>query len=99
MSQSESKDVQRKLQGEDFECLPDSALLRQKQLHNWRIVPFSPATLWRKVKDGSFPAPIRISNQIIAWRLGDIRLWSKCPGDFVAERCESKQKIGKGGAV
>jgi predicted DNA-binding transcriptional regulator AlpA len=79
VSQPESKNVQRKQQVEGFECLPDSAFIRQKQLYNLRIVPFSPATLWRKVKDGSFPAPIRISSQIIAWRLGDIRLWLRDP--------------------
>ena len=83
MSKTESKDSKREQLVEDFEYLPDCSFIRQKQLHKLRIVPFSPATLWRKVKDGSFPAPTRISSQIIAWRLGDIRLWLKDPVNWV----------------
>lgn len=56
-----------------FDQLPDSACLRQAGLI--QIVPFSPATLWRKVKDGSFPAPVKLSERVTAWRVGDIRVW------------------------
>jgi prophage regulatory protein len=39
------------------------------------IVPFSPATLWRKVKSKHFPAPVKLSSRITAWRLQEIRDW------------------------
>lgn len=38
-------------------------------------VPFSSATLWRKVKAGEFPKPIKLGERITAWRVGDVRKW------------------------
>lgn len=65
----------------DFDRLPDSALARQNQLvPNKRypgaptVLPFSAATLWRRVADGSFPAPVRMG-RITAWKVGDLRAW------------------------
>lgn len=63
----------------EFDRLPDGSFIRLKDLRELHILPFSTSTLWRKVKVGSFPAPIRISAQIVAWRLGDIRQWLKDP--------------------
>ena len=66
----------------NFDDLPDSAMARQSQLirdpkHPTRPapLPFSPATLWRKVRDQSFPAPVRLGAAITAWKVGDIRQW------------------------
>ena len=39
------------------------------------IVPFSSATLWRKVKNSEFPAPIKLSERVTAWRVEDVRAW------------------------
>jgi prophage regulatory protein len=39
------------------------------------IVPFSSATLWRKVKGGEFPAPAKLSERVTAWRVEDVRQW------------------------
>jgi len=39
------------------------------------LLPFSAATLWRRVRDGSFPAPLRLGKRITAWRVGDVRAW------------------------
>ena len=39
------------------------------------IVPFSHATLWRKVRNKEFPAPARLSAGIVAWRLQDVLNW------------------------
>ncbi len=39
------------------------------------ILPFSSATLWRKVRAGQFPAPCKLSTRITAWKIGDIRQW------------------------
>ncbi|WP_299793815.1 AlpA family phage regulatory protein [Ramlibacter sp.] len=44
-------------------------------------VPFSAPTLWRKVKAGSFPAPVKLSDRVTAWKVGDVRAWLKqCTG-------------------
>ena len=46
-------------------------------------LPFSKATIWRKVKQGTFPKPIKLSANITAWRTVDIQVWfSQCGGDF-----------------
>jgi prophage regulatory protein len=53
--------------------IPPRAFLRVKFL--LQILPFSEATLWRKVKDDKFPQPIKISDRITGWRVEDIRKW------------------------
>jgi predicted DNA-binding transcriptional regulator AlpA len=55
-----------------FDTLPNSGYLRQSQLIP-DVVPFSPATLWRKCKSGDFPKPVKLSVRVTAWRVGDIR--------------------------
>ncbi len=54
--------------------LPEVGFIRQAQLVP-TIVPFSNATLWRKVKDGSFPAPVKLSPRVTAWEVGKVREW------------------------
>ena len=39
------------------------------------MVPFSPATLWRKVKSGEFLQPVKVSARVTAWRLEDVHAW------------------------
>jgi len=39
------------------------------------LLPVSPATIWRKVKDGSFPRPVKLGERITAWRMDDIVAW------------------------
>jgi predicted DNA-binding transcriptional regulator AlpA len=62
-----------------FDNLSDEALLREKQLYESQVIPFSASTLWRKVKKGDFPKPIKLSDQITAWRVKDIRQWLSDP--------------------
>jgi prophage regulatory protein len=52
--------------------LPESGYVRQSQLIPF-IFPFSSATLWRKVKAGTFPKPVKLGPRITAWRVEDIR--------------------------
>ena len=65
-----------------FDALPDSAFIRESQLVQSpkrpglpAPLPFSAPTLWRKVKNKSFPAPVRLSERVTAWRVGDVRAW------------------------
>lgn len=65
-----------------FDLLPDSAFVREAQLvqspkrpDSPNPLPFSAPTLWRKVKDGSFPKPYKLGQRITCWRVGDIRAW------------------------
>ncbi|MGY3038527.1 prophage regulatory protein [Rhodanobacter sp. TND4EL1] len=60
--------------------LPDYALLRQRDLMAG-MVPFGAATLWRRVKAGKFPAPIKLDDgNITCWRVGEVRAWLESQG-------------------
>jgi predicted DNA-binding transcriptional regulator AlpA len=44
-------------------------------------LPISKASIWRKVKNHTFPAPVKLSVGITAWRTADIETWlSQCKG-------------------
>ncbi len=36
------------------------------------IIPVSASTWWKKVKDGEYPSPVKLSANITAWRSQDI---------------------------
>lgn len=70
--------------------LPATGYVRQSQLIDTRarkadaehaqdakpgILPFSSPTLWRMVKAGKFPAPVKLSERVTAWRVEDVRAW------------------------
>lgn len=59
--------------------LSDDALIQIKPLIEMRVIPFSKSTAWRKAGQGLFPKPLKVSEQITAWRVGDIRDWQKDP--------------------
>ncbi|KAI3598722.1 hypothetical protein D8I24_5668 [Cupriavidus necator H850] len=63
--------------------IPDSGFLRQSQLIP-AIVPFSSATLWRKVATGTFPKPVKLSKRVTAWAVEDLRLWIADPLNYRA---------------
>ena len=65
-----------------FDALPDSGFVRESQLvHSPKRpntptpLPFSAPTLWRKVKNSTFPAPVKLSERVTAWNVGDVRAW------------------------
>jgi prophage regulatory protein len=62
--------------------LSDNALIRLDNLHSFGVVPFSSSTVWRKVRRGEFPAPIKVSAGVTAWRVGDVRAWLEDPAGF-----------------
>ncbi|CAD5366532.1 AlpA family phage regulatory protein [Rubrivivax sp. A210] len=63
--------------------LPATGYLRLKQFTLDRehpqlpkLVPVSPATLWRMVKNGDFPQPIKLlPHNITVWRVEDVLQW------------------------
>ena len=83
----------------DFDDLPDNAFVRQAQLLSSSVIPFSAATLWRRVRAGTFPQPVHISPQVTAWRVGEIRLWQKNPGGYVARSAQPYPKTAREGAA
>ncbi len=67
-----------------FDALPDSAFIRESQLVQSpkrpttpAPLPFSGPTLWRMVKSGKFPKPLKLSSRVTAWKVGDVRDWIK----------------------
>jgi predicted DNA-binding transcriptional regulator AlpA len=63
-----------------FDELPDSAFIRESQLvldpkrpQYPAPLPFSAATLWRKVAAGTFPRPVKLSTRVTAWRVAEVR--------------------------
>jgi prophage regulatory protein len=49
------------------------SFIRQKTL--LPLLGFSAPTLWRKVKDGSFPKPIKLGDRMTAWRWEEVQAW------------------------
>ena len=67
-----------------FDELPDSALIQIRQLTNFEVTPYSTTTIWRKSRSGEFPTPIKVSNGITAFRVGEIRQWLADPKGYKA---------------
>lgn len=54
------------------------AFIRQRELMT--LLPFSPATLWRKVQNGSFPKSVKLSERITAWDRNQVIAWLESKG-------------------
>ena len=37
------------------------------------------ATIYKKVAEGTFPAPLRLGSRAVGWRLSDIQAWLSAP--------------------
>lgn len=61
--------------------LPETGFLRQSQV--LVFIPISKSTLWRRVLAGTFPAPVKLSSRVTAWRAEDIRLWIGGQGERI----------------
>lgn len=74
---------------------PSTGYFRQSQLIPG-IIPISSATLWRMVKKGTFPAPIKLSQRVTAWRVADVAAWMQArdtgPATREEPRADVKQK-------
>jgi predicted DNA-binding transcriptional regulator AlpA len=65
-----------------FSDFSDDHYVRQSQLVKnpaWpdikTVLPFSAPTLWRKVRAGTFPSPVKFSDRVTVWKVGDVRAW------------------------
>jgi prophage regulatory protein len=38
-------------------------------------LPLSTSTIWRLVKKGTFPKPVKLGNSILAWKFIEIDAW------------------------
>lgn len=50
--------------------LPETGFVRLSEI--LKLIPVSRSTWWAGVKDGRFPKPIKLSENITAWRNKDI---------------------------
>ena len=48
-------------------------IIRLKKLISWLNV--SRSFIYTQIKSGNFPAPIRLGQRAIAWRVQDVRSW------------------------
>lgn len=63
-----------------FDALPGNGFIREAELvrtgnNPTGLLPFSSHTLWRKVREGSFPHPMKLATRVTAWRVSDVRTW------------------------
>lgn len=55
----------------NFDKLPDAAHVRLPTVA--ALYACSSATVWRNVKSGRIPAPVKLTDNISAWRVGELR--------------------------
>lgn len=55
----------------EFPYMPDDGYIRLSTVTS--LFACSPATVWRRVKKGTLPAPRKLSEGITAWNVGQIR--------------------------
>jgi prophage regulatory protein len=61
-------------------CLPDTGFIRLKNIiAPDGPIPVSKSTWWKGVKLKRFPAPVKLSTRITAWRVEDIRAFIENP--------------------
>jgi predicted DNA-binding transcriptional regulator AlpA len=56
---------------QNFDSLPDAANVRQPVVEG--LYACSGPTVWRRVKDGSIPAPRKLSPRVTCWNVGELR--------------------------
>lgn len=56
-----------------YGALPATGYVRLSDLRT--IIPLSDSTIWRRVRQGTFPAPVKLSERVTAWKAEAIRQW------------------------
>jgi predicted DNA-binding transcriptional regulator AlpA len=62
-----------------FDSLPTVAFVREPIV--LALLGISSATIRRRVKDGLFPRPKKLSKRVVAWNVGELRRSLKGHGD------------------
>lgn len=44
------------------------------------LLPMGETTIWDKVRTGEFPAPVKLTERITAWRIEDVEAWMASKG-------------------
>ena len=57
--------------------LEERRIIRRDEVS--KLTGLARATIYDKVKDGSFPPPIRLGPRSVGWRLSDIDAWLQAP--------------------
>ncbi len=65
--------IAKTIQNDTTEYLPSQGMSRARQL--LPFLPFGSTTLWAWSRDGRFPAPVRLSPTMTAWRNADVIDW------------------------
>lgn len=84
----------------DFDNLADSAYVRLADLLDRpALICVSRPTLWRMVKRGDFPQPVKLTAGVTAWRVGEIRDWMESlrGGGSSPPRLSPSNKVQSGG--
>ena len=55
------------------QALPETGFVRVHQIIAPGPIPVSRSTWWNGVSTGKFPRPVKLSENITAWRVEDIR--------------------------
>jgi predicted DNA-binding transcriptional regulator AlpA len=67
-------------------AIPETGFIREAQLvttpSKGKVgpMPFGKSTLWRMVRNGKFPKPIKLGARVTAWRCEEVHEWIKAQG-------------------
>ncbi|QBJ79586.1 AlpA family transcriptional regulator [Aquitalea sp. USM4] len=66
-----------------YGALPATGFVRLADLR--QIIPLSDSSIWRRVKTGTFPKPLKLSERVTAWNVVDIRKFLADPVNYQAD--------------
>ncbi|TXD96534.1 AlpA family phage regulatory protein [Psychrobacter frigidicola] len=73
VSEKKSKDIEQTANNLNTPYLAPQGMSRASQL--LPFLPFGITTLWAWSRDGRFPAPIKLSSTMTAWRNAEVLAW------------------------
>lgn len=71
MQQLKSEPQSIPLDLQQFDLLPNSSFIRLPVIK--RLYGVSSATIWRGVKNGSIPSPVKVSERCTCWNVGLVK--------------------------
>lgn len=60
-------------------ALPSPGFLRERQIRP-ALLPVAHSTFWQMIKDGRFPAPLKLSEKITVFRASEVIAWIERQG-------------------